>query len=106
MNTYEYTTDLLAKLYQADFNGKKIGRFRIARTTLAMLAGRHNIEQPTIDQIKLLLSEKHDLVLIDLHDEFAILKCSIPRRYRKATNRVVEDILGITCVPGPLEDDD
>jgi len=89
-------SDLLAKLYDGEFNGKKKGRFRIARTTLAMLAGRQNIEQPSVDQLILWLSEKHGLLMIDLHDEFAILKCSLLRRYRKATNKVLEDVLGIS----------
>ena len=106
MQSYEETSDQIAKLYESDFNGKKKGRFRIARTTLAILAGRRNIEQTSVNQIQLFLSEKHDLQMIDMYDEFAIIKSSILRRYRKATNNVVEDLLGIFHGIDEIEDDE
>jgi hypothetical protein len=106
MKTFEETADLLAQLYESDFNGKRKGRFRIARTTLAVLAGRQNIEQPSVEQIKLWLSEKHGYLLVDMHDELAILKSSILRRYRKATDRVIEDILGISFDSDSIDEDE
>jgi len=104
--SHEETADRLAELYSADFNGKKMGRFRLDRKTLAVLGGRQNIEQLSVTQISLWLAEKHDLLLIDLHDEFAILKCGLLRRYRKATVRVLEDILGISYESSASDEDD
>jgi len=104
--SYEETTDLLAQLYGCEFSGKKNGRFRIARTTLANLAGRQNLEQPSVDQIRLWLSEKHGLLLIDMYDEFAIIKSSILRRYRKATNKALKDVLGISFESDVNDDDE
>ncbi|MDD2542040.1 MAG: hypothetical protein PHH28_13480 [Desulfuromonadaceae bacterium] len=92
---HEIAADALVKLYEAEFGSKPNGRYRVDRPTLATVYGRKNIEQRSIDQIALWLSEKYDFMLIDLHDEFAIIKQSIFRRYRKATNRFVEDYLGI-----------
>ncbi|KAF0221110.1 MAG: hypothetical protein FD174_608 [Geobacteraceae bacterium] len=106
MLTCEETSDLLAQLHGSDFNGKPNGRFRIGRKMLALLAGRQNIEQPTVDQIKLWLAEKHNLLIIDMHDELAIIKCSLPRRYRKATYKVLEDVLGISYESDANDDDE
>lgn len=106
MRSFEETAKLLAKLYDGDFSGKTKGRYRLDRKTLAILAGRQNIERPSVEQIALWLSEQHGLLLIDLHDEFAIIKCSIFRRYRKATNNVVEKALGITCEADEVDDDE
>ena len=44
--------------------------------------------------------------MIDMYDEFAIIKSSILRRYRKATNNVVEDLLGIFHGIDEIEDDE
>ncbi len=106
MKTFEETADLLAQLYDRDFNGKRKGRFRIARTTFAMLAGRQNIEQLSVDQVRLWLSEKHGLMLIDMYDEIAIIKSSIFRRYRKATNGVLKDVLGISIESDEIDEDE
>jgi hypothetical protein len=106
MKSFEETSDHLARLYDCDFNGKTKGRYRLDRNTLAILSGRQNIEQPSIEHLALWLSEKHDLLLIDLHDEFALIKCSIFRRYRKATSNVIEKVLGITCEVYENEDDE
>ncbi len=106
MLSHEETADRLNKLYNAEFSGKEKGRFRLDRKTLANLGGKQNIEQPSVDQITLWLSEKHDLLLIDLHDEFAILKCGLLRRYRKATNRAIEEILGISYDSDSTEEDE
>lgn len=94
--TCEETSDLVAQLYNSEFNGKNNGRFRIARQELALLSGRENIEQSSVDQIVVWLSEKHGLLMIDMYDEFPVIKYSILRRYRKATRRVLEDILGVS----------
>lgn len=100
------SVDLVARLYESEFSGKPRGRLRITRATLAMATGRKNIEQFTVDQISMELSERHDLLLIDLHSEFAVLKASILRRYRKATDRVVKDILGIDGEDDTADDDE
>jgi hypothetical protein len=100
------SVDLVARLYDTEFSGKPRGRLRIARATLAMATGRKNIEQFTVGQISLELSERHDLLFIDLHDEFAVLKTSILRRYRKATDRVVKEILGIDGDDDTADDDE
>jgi hypothetical protein len=98
--------ELLARIYKCDFNGKPNGRFRVARIDLANLSGRHYIEQATVDQIKFWLSERHGLLLVDLHDEFSIIKTSILRKYRKATSRVIEDNLGISTEADTVDEDD
>lgn len=108
MNTLsvEKISDLLDRLYKSTFNSKPNGRFRIARHDLAALSGRQNIEQHTINQLKTALSEKHGLFLIDLYDEFAIIKTSIFRRYRKATRNVFEEVLNISFDSDETDDDD
>jgi hypothetical protein len=106
MKTCEETADQLAQLYDGEFNGKKRGRFRIARSSLAMLSNRQYIEQTTVEQIKLLLSEKHGLLMIDLHDEFSFINSNILRRYRKATTKVLEDVLGFSCDSEVIDDEE
>ena len=106
MRTFEEAADLIGKLYDSEFNGKPHGRFRLANSELALLAGRANIEQSTIDGIKTVLFEKHGLLLIDLRDEVAILKGRILRRYRKASNRIIADVLGISEDPADNEYED
>jgi hypothetical protein len=86
----EETGDLLAELYRRDFSGKKSGRFRIGRASLALLSGRKTLRQVTIEGIRDSLAEKHGLLLIDLSDEFPVIKEAIMRRYRKATDNVVQ----------------
>lgn len=96
MLSFEEISDLLAQLYECEFNGKPNGRFRITRPVLAKLSGREYIEQASIREVGRWLSEKHGLLMIDMHDEFPIIKCSILRRYRKATSRVLEEVLGVS----------
>ena len=96
MLSTEQASDFLAKLYRSPFNGKPSGRYRIARGDLAKLIKRENIEQLTINEIGLWLSEKHGLHLIDMYDEFAIIKFSIFRRYRKASVGVFENVLDLS----------
>ena len=96
MLSFEEIADLLSQLYESDFNGKNNGRFRIARPELAMLSGREYIERSSVKQIITWLAEKHGLLMIDMNDEFPIIKYSILRRYRKATSRVLEDVLGVS----------
>ena len=106
MKSFEETADLLAKLYNSEFNGKKKGRFRIARSSLAITSDRKNIEQLSLDQIRIWLSEKHGLFFIDLHDEFVLIDSRIFRRYRKATDRILKDVLGITFESDEIDDDE
>lgn len=104
--SYEKAADLLALLYKSEFNGKNNGRFRIARTELAKLSGRKYIKQPSVDGISVWLAEKHELLLIDLKDEFPVIKESIVRRYRKANSNVLREVLDISDEPESADDED
>ena len=106
MRKLEETADSINTLYSADFSGKPHGRFRIANTELALLAGRQNVDNSSVAEIKTILFEKHGLLLIDLRDEVAILKCRLLRRYRKASAKVITDLLGIVDESGVTEEED
>lgn len=83
--------DLLARLYREEFGGKANGRFKIARNDLAEISGRSYIKQTVIDQISDVLADKYDLLMIDLGDEFPIIKISIVRKYRGVPSRLVKE---------------
>jgi len=104
--SYEKVADLLALLYKSEFNGKANGRFRIARAELAKLSGKKYIKQPSVDNISIWLAEKHGLLLIDLNDEFPIIKESIMRRYRKANNNVLREVLDISEETDSVDEED
>lgn len=106
MQTLETVADHINKLYNSEFNGKPNGRFRIANSELATLSGRQNISQDSVAVIQKILYEKYDLLLIDLREEVAIIKSGILRRYRKASEKVIEDLLGISPYSADLDDDD
>lgn len=106
MRLLEETADFICKLYSAEFSGKPHGRFRIANSELALLAGRQNIDHASVSEIRTILYEKHGLLLIDLRDEVAILKCRLLRRYRKASAKVIMDVLGIVDESSEIDDDD
>ncbi len=106
MRMLEEAADFINTLYNVEFSGKPHGRFRIANSELALLAGRQNIDHSSVIGIKTILFEKHGLLLIDLRDEVAILKCRLLRRYRKASAKVITDVLGIVDESSETEDDD
>jgi len=106
MRTLDAAADFVNKLYHAEFSGKPHGRFRIANTELALLAGRKNIDHSSVVGIQTILFEKYDLLLIDLRDEVAVLKSSILRRYRKASEKVLADVLGVADEFCDTDEDD
>ena len=106
MRMLKEAADFINTLYSAEFSGKPHGRFRIANSELALLAGRQNISHSTVNDIRTILYEKHGLLLIDLRDEVAILKCRLLRRYRKASAKVITDVLGIIAESNETEDDE
>lgn len=106
MRMLEEAADFINTLYYAEFNGKPHGRFRIANSELALLAGRQNIDHSSVEVIKTVLFEKHGMILIDLRDEVSILKCRVLRRYRKASAKVITDVLGIVDAVDDAEEDD
>lgn len=89
--TFEEIADLLARLYGEEFGGKANGRFKITRNDLAVISGRSQIKQGAIDQISEYLSDEHGLQMIDLGDEFPIIKISILRKYRGVPSRLINE---------------
>lgn len=80
--------EILWGLHRKQFAGKSEGRYRISRAGLRAITGRRRMEDSFIEEI---INEafEQDLIIVELEDEFAVIKRSILEGYRNVPKRVI-----------------
>ena len=95
--------EILSRAYEAEFGGKRRGRFQIYRQDLKKLLGVQRLHDSTVQRLIEACFEK-GLVVIDLDDTFAVAELDLIRRWRKLPDRLVEEY--VDSLDDDLDDDD
>lgn len=82
----------VAALYEADFGGKRRGRFTLTRDQIGDLMGVATVHDVSLERLREALLEDHDLCLIQRHhSRFGVCAGRKVGAWRKATKAAVDD---------------
>ena len=95
--------EILERLYDETFGGKKNGRYRISRKFLLGIARRRRLTDQHVDEIAEELFETN-FILVNVETYFVVLNQKLFSNYRRATTaaiaRTIETVNGSSVAHG------
>lgn len=83
---------ILISLHDRQFRSRRTGKYRISRSALRAVCGRHKLTERFLEEIETELFER-GYVLVDLETYFAVMNQKLFDSFRRASSATVQRLL-------------